>query len=251
MRNKAYIERSFSGIFIALLTNLDLLLAPVNRGLTAKNVFICCIFNESTIFKEKSLVLTFLYVVMIVLFMLLYGNYFHDHLSNTGIYIYLRNRNRFYWYKRYTTRLLLYSVIYTFSYTFSVFMMSLYHAGEKIEGAFIYIALYVWFVLTVIVYIMTLIENIISIKYGNIIGEIVAVSILALLLQLCLRQQEYILFQKYEILRYVNPMNGMKLYTLSLSEWKAGIAVIYLLEIGIVWFLGLFILKITDILDRK
>ena len=251
MKNKDYLERSLSGILIALLTNLNLLSASVNKRLTAKDVFTYSIFNESTIFKEKSLVFTFLYATVIVWFLLLYGNYFRDHFGGTGIYLFLRNQNRLAWYKRYTGTLWIYSVIYTFAYTFSVFGMSLYHTGDGIDPSFFKIALYVWFILDVIVYIMALVENIVSIKYGTVAGEFAAVFILILLIQLCLRQQDYLVFQKYKALRYLNPMNGMKIYTVSLSGWKVGALAVYFLEIGIVWILGLLAVKSVDLLDKK
>lgn len=251
MESKTYIKRSFLGIFIATIMNLDLLLAPVNRNLMVKDVFICCIFNESTIFKEKSLVLTFLYAAVIVLFILLYGNFFNDHLGGTGIYIFLRNKSRFFWYGRYTVELFFYSMVYTFAYIFSILIMSLYHTGEKADASLLTMGFNAWFVLTIIIYTMALTGNIISIKYGNIIGELIVIFILALLIQLCLYQQNYVLFQKYEVLRYINPINGMKLSALSSVKGKLRVAVIYFTEIGIVWSIGYLLLKAADILDKK
>ena len=251
MRNENYIGRSFIGILIALLMNLDLLLAPINKKLTVKSVFISSIFNEATIFKQKSLVLTFAYIVVVILFLLLYGNFFRDHFENTGIYVFLRNQNRFSWYKKYTIELLFYSMLYTFTYIFSVLMLSLYHTKGTINIFLLSAGLNAWLVFTMIIYTITLIENIISIRYGIMIGELIAILILALLVQLCLSQQDYVFFQKYEILRYINPINGMKLSILPTTTKKLEIIGIYMLELGIIWNVGYFIFKKTDILNKK
>lgn len=251
MRNKIYIARSFIGILIAFLMNLDLLLAPINKKLTVESVFMSSIFNTATIFKQKSLVLTFAYIAVVILFLLLYGNFFRNYFENTGIYVFLRNQNRFSWYKKYTIELLFYSMFYTFTYIFSVLMLSLYHTKGTIHIFLLSTGFHAWLVFTMIIYTITLIENIVSMRYGIIIGELIAILILALLVQLCLSQQDYVFFQKYEILRYLNPINGMKLSTLPTTIKKLEMIGIYLLELGIIWNIGYFLFKKTDILNKK
>lgn len=241
----------FLGIPVAILGNLDLLLQPKATNGSLESWFIYSTFDVSSMFKEKSLILTMSHLIMMVLFLFLYGNYFSHDLHGTGIYYLARKKRRWSWYLFHVWKLFLFVVSYQFFYLASLYLLCMYHTSSIPNGKSLMAVLAMLLSMIGILFPVILIANILGAISGNVMGSFGGFLFLSGMVLACLHQNDIPLMQNHIWMRYFNPAYNMSLYEYGNKKYIIIAIFIWIFEVLAFLILGGILLNYIDIYGNQ
>ena len=119
--------------------------------------------------------------ISIIMFNILYGSYLYDELHGTGIYYFIRYRNRMKWYIQKIMALLRNAFVFHMVYLGIqyIFSLNLTHETMSFHNFEMLISYTAYF--TILCIMTALITNLLSVRFGRVIAFIVAYAVLGIM----------------------------------------------------------------------
>ena len=181
-----------------------------NEYITLDNFLISSLFGSNSKLEKKIYVLLIDNLYYIILFNFLYGSYIYDEFRNNEVYQFTRIRNRGKWFKNKFFKLLGLAVLYSTMLLMCIFVIGMYTTDDLPEIQTYLLLFRMLIMISSIIFLSTLVINILSIKLNNIEAfAIVYISILALVFIATIQNQKLPDMSKIDLENLWNPMAGL------------------------------------------
>lgn len=163
-----------------------------------------CIDNADNIF-----LLNIQQLYFVIVFNLIYANQIVDHFRYSCIYVFSRIKNRKKWFLECSMELWKIASLYGFLYVGILFFMAGLSSNFSITSKDIWVAFVLWFKVSVLCYITTLLLNIISLRLGSVLAFIIIFGGIALDTYTSPYIMNTAIVCKYPMLAMFDPVNGI------------------------------------------
>lgn len=231
---------------ITIIYNLDMVLSQQRTTASLNDFFIFSTFDMQSILENKSLILTMFNVALIIVFNLFFGTTIYREFADNGVYLFTRIRDRKKWFFKKAMKIVFYSGIYSLLYLIVTLCLCMIHKGQLLSWSVVPIFVLMWFALSVVTILTTMIINFFSIFHGEQVGFIVGYSVFIVFIMLALNFDDIYILGSIYYLSFWNPVNVLSLYLLD-NLWHQIFVVLY--NIGIVGGLFIYIAKKINKMD--
>lgn len=237
--------------FMVFIEHLQYLYQPGQANNTLEDYFVSATFDAVELFKKPAFVFVIDNLVVLVVYLLFFGNLLAKELEDAGVYRLIREKNRKNWYDCEMGKVLFFTVLYTVVYLLVLYGFCYYQSGGELSGREPRVLLWMILGTAQLLVFCTIVTNVLEVVFGQAFGFLGGMVFLGILVQLCLYQREIPLFVQVEWLRYVNPAYGMALYENGSAAVIIFCSLLYLLEDVLVLTIGRKIICRIDIYGHR
>ena len=183
-----------------------------NTGRFTEN-FMCSVFDVTSIWKKKSVVIAIENLYFIIYFNFMFGTYIYKHFVKGCVYIFTRIPNRKQWFLKQAIQLYGICAIYTLLYLFLHLGLCVYGSSETISADFIEVFALFFLLLSAVLMMSTLCINMISLLWGSNVGFCVSYIIMIALMEISLNYEKIPVIGKMYFLSLCNPISDVGYFT--------------------------------------
>lgn len=145
----------------------------------------------------------------VIVFNLIFANQIVDHFRYSCIYVFSRIKDRKKWFLEHSIELWEIASLYSFLYVGILFFMAGLNSKFSITSTDIWVTLVLWFKVSTVCYITTLILSVISIRLGSVLAFIIIFGGIALDTYISPYIMNTAIVCKYPMLVIFDPVNGI------------------------------------------
>lgn len=210
MAIKKELLKCFTIVPILFFVNLYTLFSKSDLSISATHWLLSSLFELNTIGEVKEYKFVIFKLFYILVFCLLYGNFIYKEFTIRSIYLFLRLKNRKLWFCKKYIELIIISATYTFVYLYTLLIIyRISFSIIDIENNFLIVFIQLWISITIFLVLITLLINIIALKYNSIISFMIVYICFLILIGVAIKTDTIPLFIKNPYLGILNPAGTM------------------------------------------
>lgn len=214
MKNKNFLKCFFSIPLFLFFHLQEILTREIDNSIIPSKYLEGLIFDIETVYEKKQIIVAMNYLFIIIVFHLLFGNFFYKFFVKGTSFYFSRINKRKKWIWKKTAQLYIYCILYVTTYLLMASAYTFFQKGYvDITIQFVMEFLQILFVLVFIIGLSTFTINCISIFLSSNIGFLVTYCIILLLLGISIHYDTIIGNPKLIYGNLLNPMSSMTLVT--------------------------------------
>lgn len=208
MSDKKQLLKVFTIIPVALIYLINYPLHPP-IDLSVGTMISSEIMGSITSGNSKILIFLIRNQYYLFLFNILYGDYIYKNFQYSSVYLFSRLKNRKKWFLKKSIELLIISLLYTFLLLLVYLIVCSICSTKPVDYNTINIILLLFCRINLLIFLSTLIINLLSLRYSNVTSFVAVYISIVLLMSLALKQQYFLSGNIYNIFFILNPASGI------------------------------------------
>lgn len=248
---KAAAWKIFYIIPILLVYHLLTFSSPNSLDIPVGELLLESLFGRLDVGGMRSFALILEKLYYILFFNLLYGTYIYRYFNVGSEYLFTRLPSRKAWFYRKALQLLGITACYSFVYLVMLLLLSLYRSSYGLDIHTVKLLIFLWPVLTLFICLLTLVINLLAIRYGSNLAFLAVYVVLLLLVTLSLSVYDHPLVVRYPYLLLLNPVSAIIVNMLDVLSLQVGALVYFCLLNGLVMILGAYFINRMDLVGEE
>ncbi len=226
----------FSIIPITIVCNMQIVINENIKQLTPLEVVINSLFSSVSINNITVYAIVIEKLYYIIFFSLFFGTFIYKDFIIAKDYIFTRLSNRKKWFYKKSLKLFLFASVYTFCLLLTLLLISIVSVNKGIHLVDLKPIAILWMNITILLTCISIIQNVLSIKYNSSMGFIIMLIIFSFLIILAIKNIPSIL--RYPFILLINPMVSVILNMTGLIQMQIISSIYIILLVITVCLLG-------------
>lgn len=205
------------------------------------------VLGEISLNENKVFVLVAESLFYLIIFNILYGNFISEDFRYCSVYLFSRLKNRKTWFYKKVLKLFTLASSYTLIFLGTNLFICIHNSTSNLNHYTWKIFFILFCMLTMILTLTTLTINLISLKFGNIIGFILVYITILVLIYIAIKGQNMPIIRKFPILMSINPVSGISFNFSEMPYIQVVISIYYFILIIAAFIFGAIYVNKLDI----